>query len=184
MSIRRDMFLIAFFTAVSLVSLPAWAQTGQDATDEEAGALEEVVVTGSRIRQNPLEVRTPVQFYDERDMDMTSSLSSADFLQRLPITGSSINRLNNSSGNLGFPPDGAGIGAGAAEIDLRNLGSKRTLVLVDGHRWIRGSSACVVSCGVYIHSFPIYCFNCILFYLVVLCYFYVYVAIDGLLIII
>ena len=114
MSIRRDMFLIAFFTAVSLVSLPAWAQTGQDATDEEAGALEEVVVTGSRIRQNPLEVRTPVQFYDERDMDMTSSLSSADFLQRLPITGSSINRLNNSSGNLGFPPDGAGIGAGAA----------------------------------------------------------------------
>jgi iron complex outermembrane receptor protein len=154
MSIRKDMFLIALFSAVSLVSLPAWSQTGQDATDEEAGALEEVIVTGSRIRQNPLEVRTPVQFYDERDMDMTSSLSSADFLQRLPITGSAINRLNNSSGNLGFPPDGAGIGAGAAEIDLRNLGSKRTLVLVDGHRWIRGSSASGVSGAVDIHTIP------------------------------
>ena len=30
------------------------------------------------------------------------------------------------------PPDGGGVGAGAAEIDLRYLGSKRTLVLVDG----------------------------------------------------
>ena len=154
MSFRKDMSLIALFLAGSLVSLPAWTQTGQDATDDEAGALEEVIVTGSRIRQNPLEVRTPVQFYDERDMDMTSSLSSADFLQRLPITGSAINRLNNSSGNLGFPPDGAGIGAGAAEIDLRNLGSKRTLVLVDGHRWIRGSSASGVSGAVDIHTIP------------------------------
>jgi iron complex outermembrane receptor protein len=141
------------FLTFTLGIPPALAQD-QDADEQEAGVLEEVVITGSRIRQNPLEVRTPVQFYNEEDMDLTSSLSSADFLQRLPITGSSINRLNNSSGNLGFPPDGAGIGAGAAEIDLRNLGSKRTLVLVDGRRWIRGSSASGVSGAVDVHSIP------------------------------
>ncbi len=128
----------------------------QDSDDEEdaAGMLEEIVITGSRIRQNPVDVRQAVQSFDEQDMDLTSSLSVADFLQQLPITGSAINRLNNSSGNLGFPPDGAGIGAGASEIDLRNLGSKRTLVLVDGRRWIRGSSASGVSGAVDINTIP------------------------------
>jgi iron complex outermembrane receptor protein len=99
-------------------------------------------------------MRTPVQFHNEEDMDLTSSLSAADYLQQLPITGSAINRLNNSSGNIGFPPDGGGIGAGSSEIDLRNLGSKRTLVLVDGRRWIRGSSASGVSGAVDINTIP------------------------------
>jgi iron complex outermembrane receptor protein len=138
--------------ALVLGSFPLLAQdTEQDA---EEVTLEEIVVTGSRIRQDPLDVRTPVQFHNEEDMDMTSSLSAADYLQRLPITGSSINRLNNSSGNLGFPPDGSGIGAGASEIDLRNLGSKRTLVLVDGRRWVRGSSASGVSGAVDVNTIP------------------------------
>jgi len=135
------------------ITVPLMAQ---DADDEEegAGVLEEIIITGSRIRQNPLDMRTPVSFHSEEDMDLTSSLSAADYLQKLPITGSAINRLNNSSGNLGFPPDGAGIGAGASEIDLRNLGSKRTLVLVDGRRWIRGSSASGVSGAVDINTIP------------------------------
>ena len=133
---------------------PLAAQNQEQDQDAEAGELEEVIITGSRIRQNPVDVRSPVQFHDEEEMDLTSSISAADYLQRLPITGSSINRLNNSSGNLGFPPDGAGIGAGAAEIDLRNLGAKRTLVLVDGRRWVRGSSASGVSGAVDIHTIP------------------------------
>jgi iron complex outermembrane receptor protein len=88
-------------------------------------------------------------------MKVSGQVSVADFLQRLPISGSAINRNNNSSGNLGFPPDGAGIGAGAAEIDLRNLTSKRVLVLVDGHRWVRGSSASGVSGAVDLNTIPV-----------------------------
>jgi iron complex outermembrane receptor protein len=145
---KYSLLFVAMF-----LSAPALAQdTGDDA--DEAEVLEEVIITGSRIRQNPIAVRTAVQFYDEQDMDLTSSLSAADYLQSLPITGSSINRLNNSSGNLGFPPDGGGIGAGASEIDLRNLGSKRTLVLVDGRRWIRGASASGVAGSVDMNSIP------------------------------
>ena len=148
------LFVASSFTAL-IATGNVFAQTDQDADqDAEAGDLEEVVITGSRIRQNPLDVRTPVQFLTEADMDATSSLSVGDFLQKLPISGSSINRLNNSSGNLGFPPDGAGIGAGASEIDLRNVGSKRTLVLVDGRRWIRGSSASGVSGAVDLNTIP------------------------------
>ena len=136
------------------INAPLVAQDQDTEEDFEDNALEEVIITGSRIRQNPLDTRTPVQIFSEEDMDLTSSLSAADYLQKLPVTGSAINRLNNSSGNLGFPPDGAGIGAGASEIDLRNLGSKRTLVLVDGRRWIRGSSASGVAGAVDINTIP------------------------------
>ncbi len=141
-------------TALALVAAATPLHAQDQDQEAETTSLEEVVVTGSRIRQNPLDNRTPIQTFTEEDIDLTSSLSAADYLQRLPVTGSSINRLNNSSGNLGFPPDGAGIGAGASEIDLRNLGSKRTLVLVDGRRWVRGSSASGVSGAVDLNTIP------------------------------
>jgi len=146
--------LVVAASSISLLaSATALAQSDQDQEAAE-NVLEEIVITGSRIRQNPVEVRTPVQFISEEDMNMTSAVSLSDYLQELPIAGSAINRLNNSSGNLGFPPDGTGIGAGASEIDLRNLTSKRTLVLVDGRRWIKGSSASGVSGAVDLNTIP------------------------------
>ena len=115
---------------------------------------EEVIVTGSRIRQNPVERAAPVQTATAADIDRSGEISVADYLQRLPISGSAINRANNASGNLGFPPDGGGIGAGASEIDLRYLTSKRVLVLVDGRRWVRGSSGSGVSGAVDLNTIP------------------------------
>jgi iron complex outermembrane receptor protein len=55
-------------------------------------------------------------------------------LQRIPSAGGGLNSKFNNSGNLGNPPDGGGVGAGSAEIDLRYLSSRRVLVLVDGQR--------------------------------------------------
>ena len=46
-------------------------------------------------------------------------------LQRLPSSGGALNSRFNNSGNFGNPPDGGGVGAGAAEVDLRYLGSRR-----------------------------------------------------------
>ena len=117
-------------------------------------ALDEVVITGSRIRQNPLEERLPVLSVSSDDYEASGATSIADFVQKLPIAGSAINRTNNSSGNLGYPPDGGGIGAGAAEMDLRYLASKRVLVLVDGRRWVKGSSGSGVSGAVDLNSIP------------------------------
>jgi iron complex outermembrane receptor protein len=122
---------------------------------EEDKVLEEVIITGSRIRQDPLDERLPVLTLDAADYRATGSASLAEFIQKLPISGSAINRTNNSSGNLGYPPDGGGIGAGAAEIDLRYLASKRVLVLVDGRRWIKGSSGSGVSGAVDLNSIPV-----------------------------
>ncbi len=113
-----------------------------------------MIVTGSRIRQNPVERVAPVQTATLPTSIAAARSRVADYLQRLPISGSAINRANNASGNLGFPPDGGGIGAGASEIDLRYLTSKRVLVLVDGRRWVRGSSGSGVSGAVDLNTIP------------------------------
>ena len=140
------LFLLGLLSATTL---PA-----QDAGEDESN-LEEVVITGSRIRQSSLDQRLPVLTLTKEDYEATGVTSLADFIQRLPISGSAINGSNNASGNLGFPPDGGGIGAGAAEIDLRYLSSKRVLVLVDGRRWIKGSSGSGVSGAVDLNSIPV-----------------------------
>lgn len=146
---------LPIFPASLLIIFGFFAVPAVHAQAEEELELEEVIITGSRIRQDPLEARLPVLTLTEDDMEATGATSLAEFVQRLAISGSAINRTNNSSGNLGFPPDGGGIGAGAAEIDLRFLTSKRVLVLVDGQRWVRGSSGSGVSGAVDLNSIPV-----------------------------
>src|SRR5262249_2045261 len=78
-----------------------------------------------------------------------------DVLQRIPSAGGGLNAKFNNSGNFGNPPDGGGVGAGAAEIDLRYLSSRRVLVLVDGLRWVSGSSASGVPGAVDLNTIPV-----------------------------
>jgi iron complex outermembrane recepter protein len=146
---------IAVATAIAT---SAWFAAAPPASAQEAAdakPAEEVVVTGSRIRRDPVEQTAPLQVQGAVDIERTGEVTVGEFLQRLPIAGSAINRSNNASGNLGFPPDGGGIGAGASEVDLRYLGSRRVLVLVDGKRWIRGSSASGVSGAVDLNTIPV-----------------------------
>ncbi|MEA3002570.1 MAG: iron complex outerrane recepter protein [Sphingomonadales bacterium] len=143
---------------------PAWAQPGTagpgQPTDNAATAAAQgnqgdaIVITGSRIRRDPLSQDQPVTFVDRADIDRTGLSSIADVLQRLPSSGGALNSRFNNSGNFGNPPDGGGVGAGAAEVDLRYLGSKRVLVLVDGLRYVNGASASGVPGSTDINSIP------------------------------
>lgn len=116
------------------------APPSQD-TAPATGEPQDVVVTGSRIRQDPLSQSSPVITLDQSALSRTGLSSIADALQRLPSASGGLNSKVNNSGNLGNPPDGGGVGAGSAEIDLRYLSAKRTLVLVDGLRYVSGTSA-------------------------------------------
>jgi len=115
---------------------------------------EVIVVTGSRIG-DPLGKQAPVLTMSREDLERTGLTSVGDILQQLPVSGGAINGKYNSSGNFGFPPDGGGIGAGAVEADLRYLGSKRVLVLVDGVRWVNGSSASGVTAATDLNTIPL-----------------------------
>jgi iron complex outermembrane receptor protein len=116
---------------------------------------EVIVVTGSRLRTDPLDKQSPVLQLGREELERTGLTSVGDILQQLPSSGGAINGKFNSSGNFGFPPDGGGIGAGAIEADLRYLGSKRVLVLVDGVRWVNGSSASGVSAATDLNTIPL-----------------------------
>jgi iron complex outermembrane recepter protein len=121
----------------------------------EAATVQEVIVTGSRIQQSIAESTQPLSVISSEQIDKTGLASVGDLLQQLTTSGSALNQKFNSSGNFGYPPDGGGIGAGASEVDLRNLDSKRTLVLVDGLRWVNESSASGVSGSADLNTIPI-----------------------------
>jgi len=129
------------------------AQTPATTTTPSAPG-QDIVVTGSRIRRDPLSQDAPVTYVDQADIARTGLNSITDVLQRLPSSGGGLNGKFNNSGNFGNPPDGGGVGAGSAEIDLRYLGSKRTLVLVDGLRFVNGASASGVPGAVDLNAIP------------------------------
>ena len=139
--------------AQSSVAPPDVAQTPAT-TAQEPAAEEAIIITGSRIRRDPLSQDSPVTFVDRSDIDKTGLNSINDVLQRLPSAGGGLNGKFNNSGNFGNPPDGGGVGAGAAEIDLRYLGAKRTLVLVDGLRFVNAASASGVPGSVDLNAIP------------------------------
>jgi len=121
---------------------------------QQADEIEEVIVTGSRIRRNPLDEAVAIMDVTADDIQTTGLTNLGDALQQLPITGSAINSQFNVPGNQGYPQDGAGIGAGAVQLSIRNLNAKRTLVLVDGRRWIAGASASGVPTAVDLNTIP------------------------------
>lgn len=136
--------------ALSVFAIPDRIAFAQDADE----VVEEVIVTGSRIRRNPLNEATAIMEIGAEKLDQTGFTNLGDALQNLPITGSAPNSSFNVPGNDGFPQDGAGIGAGGVQLSLRNLGSKRTLILVDGKRWVAGASASGVPSTVDLNSVP------------------------------
>jgi iron complex outermembrane receptor protein len=140
--------------AQSTLPPPDVSQTTAEPGNAGKGPGNEIVVTGSRIRHNPLDQDAPRVFLDQQDIARTGLNSVTDVLQRLPSAGGGLNSRFNNSGNLGNPPDGGGVGAGAAEIDLRYLGSRRVLVLVDGIRYVNGASASGVPGSTDLNSIP------------------------------
>jgi len=145
--------LISGATAAQAQSTLPPPDIGQtpDTTVAPAG---DIVITGSRIRRNPLDLDAPRVFIDSQDIAKTGLSSINDVLQRLPSSGGGANSKFNNSGNLGNPPDGGGVGAGSAEIDLRYLSARRTLVLVDGLRYVPGASASGVPPSVDLNTIP------------------------------
>ena len=140
--------------AAALLVLPGAKSQAQSATVEQ-DQLQQVIVTGSRIARVGAEAQQPVSIIDRDAIDKTNVQSLGDLLQQLTTGGSALNTKFNSSGNFGYPPDGGGIGAGSSQVDLRNLDSKRVLVLVDGIRWVNESSASGVSGSADLNTIPL-----------------------------
>ena len=100
-------------------------------TEEAADTVEKIEVTGSRIRRTDIEGANPVTVMSRVDIEKFGITSIGDVLQAIPSAGSAINTNNNNGGN------------GTTTINIRGIGSNRTLVLVNGKRWAPGLTGSV-----------------------------------------
>lgn len=154
-STRTSRLSLAVRSALLLAALPL-AATAQETSEEEGvQTLDRIEVTGTRIRTAEAEGLVPVQRITRADIDRSGLTSVGDLVQSLTGSGSALNTKFNSSGNFGFPPDGSGVGAGSAQADLRHLGAKRVLVLVDGIRWVNEASASGVGAATDLNTIPL-----------------------------
>jgi outer membrane receptor protein involved in Fe transport len=84
------------------------------------------VVTGSRIRQAPTDGVQPLTNISREEIDISGAVSIGQLLQELPGQGSGINTTFNNGGD------------GSTRFDFRNLTAERTLVLINGRRYVNG----------------------------------------------
>ena len=134
---RKYLFGTTILAGVMAVAAPAFAQsqlpgvTVQGQSDQDVTQIEEVVVTGSRIRRDPTNSPTPLITVDREELLTTGQTTVIDYLATIPALSNSL-----------VPSDTTGSGlndSGLSFANLRSLGSNRTLTLVDGRRHV-GSS--------------------------------------------
>lgn len=124
-AVRLALTLGAASTAA--VAAPAFAQSEQQSGQQ----LETITVVGSRIKRADIETSQPVFQISREELQATGLTTVGDILQDITTGGASINRTFNNGGD------------GSVTISLRNLGSNRTLVLVNGRRWVTTLGAAV-----------------------------------------
>ncbi len=103
----------------------------------------EIVVTGSRIARSGFTAPTPTTVLGIEDIQKAAPANIADFVNQLPqLSGSSTTRTGNGNTSAGTN--------GLNTLNLRSLGSNRTLVLLDGRRVV----ASAVNSAVDINNLP------------------------------
>ncbi len=126
---RNHLFGTTILAGVVAMSAPAWAQAQQTAAEaENATQVEEIVVTGSRIRRDPTTAPTPLIQVSQDQLLETGLSTVIDYLATIPALSNSV-----------IPSDTTGSGlndGGLSVANLRALGTGRTLTLVDGRRHV------------------------------------------------
>lgn len=120
---------------LSLVSSGVNAQQDENSAKEQESSVEKIAVTGSRIQRAGFATATPVNVVGQKAIEESGFSNVYDILKSVPSIGVGLGSANGSPGALSSPE------AGASFINLRGLGTDRSLVLIDGRRRVSGSSA-------------------------------------------
>lgn len=105
--------------ALALAATPSFAQS-QDGTTE----VGEIVVTGSRIVRQDYVANSPVATVSAEQIQARGDVNVEQILNQLPQVVPGLSANSNNPAN------------GSATVDLRGLGASRTLVLVNGRRFV------------------------------------------------
>lgn len=128
--LKSKLFLKSLL-AVSIATATSYTYAAEEDTAKAEAEVEKIIITGSHIRKGDFESASPIKVLDAEDIEGVGAVNISDLLGKLPsITGD----VTGSSSNIS-PQD-----SGLSTVALRNLGSSRTLVLVDGKRYVSGMS--------------------------------------------
>jgi len=109
------------------------AVTSQAQAQQADNSVEAVVVTGSRLVTNGAQAPTPVTVVSSEQLQVAAPRNIVDGILQLPAFKGSVSVANQSTGTTSSN--------GADYLNLRGLGTARTLVLLDGRRVVPASSA-------------------------------------------
>ena len=116
----------AWSTAFALIAGVSAISTAAPLAAAEANSMEEVVVTGSRIKRDGFDSSSPLSVFGTEDISASDVASIDEFLKDIPMfTGYQMGTSTNN-----------GSAEGQKKIDMRGLGFNRTLVLINGRRMI------------------------------------------------
>ena len=119
--------LVTAAAAVAVLAYPGILLAQEPANEEQEAAIEEVIVTGSRIINQSLISLSPVVQIDAEELGFQGTVRVEDMLRTLPqVYSNQSTGLSNGS-------------TGTATLALRNLADERTLVLINGRRLPVGS---------------------------------------------
>jgi outer membrane receptor protein involved in Fe transport len=109
---------------------PEATQATEEATAPKGkkAAEEEILVTGTRIRRKDLTTPAPITVISREQVQASGKVSIGDFLQTLPEQGNALNTAINNGGS------------GTTRVALRGLTAARTLVLLNGRRFVPGGT--------------------------------------------
>lgn len=112
-----------------IAAVPLFSSMQAVAADTSANEIEKIEITGSRIKRADMETASPVTIIGADDIKASGATSIDGVLQKMTATGGAMTNpgVNNGSG-------------GNASINLRGLGSQRTLVLLNGRRMINSGT--------------------------------------------
>jgi iron complex outermembrane recepter protein len=132
---RKIPLQLSVLSSALLFSLAALAQQPSEdsskSEEEDTVELEQVTVTGSRIPRQGFVAPTPVTVLGEAEIARSGAITIGDLVNQLPALGSTFS-LSNSSRFIGT--------VGLGLLDLRRLGTVRTLVLVNGRRHVAANA--------------------------------------------
>jgi outer membrane receptor protein involved in Fe transport len=106
--------------AGAMFATPAYAQDSEEAAADDNF----IVVTGSRIQQLNVETAAPVAVVEAEEFSLSGTVNVENVINTLPQVVP------------GFTSNSNNPGTGTSTLNLRGLGSNRTLVLVNGRRWL------------------------------------------------
>ncbi|GAC19373.1 TonB-dependent receptor plug domain-containing protein [Paraglaciecola arctica] len=124
---RRSLLAVTIGAAFATTTLGSFAQEAQVESNTPNDLEERIQVTGSRITRTTFDAPTPTVVVSAADIKISGAVNINDLLTTMPQFGEG---LDSTTGNYSFG------NAGLNTLNLRSLGTNRTLVLVNGKRMV------------------------------------------------